>query len=99
MQIHEETFMATFLSIVIAVFLLSACATVTDDNGSQVAVQELPTPVAEIQPVESNASSPAETAKNKVARKIPTKQEIKSIKAQIKLASIYIGARDSRLGI
>jgi len=98
MQIHEETFMATFLSIVIAVFLLSACATVTEDNGSQVAVQELPTPVAEIQPVESNASSPAEPAKNKVARKIPTKQEIKSIQAQLKVAGFDPGPVDGTVG-
>src|SRR5262245_4136147 len=98
MQIHEETFMATFLSIVIAVFLLSACATVTEDNGSQVAVQELPSPVAEIQPVESNASSPAEPAKNKVARKIPTKQEIKSIQAQLKVAGFDPGPVDGTVG-
>jgi hypothetical protein len=81
MQIHEETFMAKFLSMIISVFLLSACATVTEDNGSQVAaIQELQTPGAEIQPVESNAPASAEPARNEVARKIPTKQEIKLIK-------------------
>ena len=55
--------MAKFLSIVISVFLLSACATVTEDNGSQVAVQELPTPGAEIQPVESSARAPVRARK------------------------------------
>ena len=62
--------MAKFLSIVISVFLLSACATVTEDNGSQVAAtQELPTPGAEIQPSESNVPAPAEPARNEVAGK------------------------------
>ena len=89
--------MATFLSIVIAVFLLSACATVTEDNGSQVA-QELSTPVAEIQPVESSASAPAEPARNQVARKIPTKQEIKLIQAQLKAAGFDPGPADGTLG-
>src|SRR5215510_7681376 len=87
--------MAKFLSIIL-VFLLSACATVTEDNGSQVA-QELP-PVAEIQPVESNASAPAEPARNEVARKIPTKQEIKLIQAQLKAAGFDPGPVDGTLG-
>jgi peptidoglycan hydrolase-like protein with peptidoglycan-binding domain len=98
MQIHEETFMAKFLSIMISVFLLSACATVTEDNGSQVATQELPTPGAEIRPVESNAPAPAEPARNEVARKIPTKQEIKSIQAQLKAAGFDPGPVDGTLG-
>jgi peptidoglycan hydrolase-like protein with peptidoglycan-binding domain len=98
MQIHEETFMAKFLSIVISVFLLSACATVTEDNGSQVATQELPTPGAEIRPVESNAPAPAEPARNEVARKIPTKQEIKLIQAQLKAAGFDPGPVDGTLG-
>jgi len=89
--------MATFLSIVIAVFLLSACATVTEDNGSQVA-RELSTPVAEIQPVESSASAPAEPARNQVARKIPTKQEIRLIQAQLKAAGFDPGPVDGTLG-
>src|SRR5262244_2073482 len=87
--------MAKFLSIIL-VFLLSACATVTEDNGSQVA-QELP-PVAEIQPVESNASAPAEPARNEVARKIPTKQEIKLIQAQLKAAGFDPGPVDGTIG-
>ena len=88
--------MAKFLSIIL-VFLLSACATVTEDNGSQVA-QEFPTPVAEIQPVESNASAPAEPARNQVARKIPTKQEIKLIQAQLKAAGFDPGPVDGTIG-
>src|SRR5262245_45551533 len=97
MQIHEETFMAKFLSIVISVFLLSACATVPDDNGSQVAMQELPPPVAEIQSVESNASALAEPVREG-ARKIPTKQEIKSIQAQLKVAGFDPGPADGTWG-
>jgi peptidoglycan hydrolase-like protein with peptidoglycan-binding domain len=96
MQMHEETFMAKFLSIVISVFLLSACATVTEDNSSQVA-QELPTPVAEIQPVESNTPAPAEPVRE-VARKIPTKQEIKLIQAQLKAVGFDPGPVDGTLG-
>jgi peptidoglycan hydrolase-like protein with peptidoglycan-binding domain len=98
MQMHEETFMAKFLSIVISVFLLSACATVTEDNGSQVAMQEFPTPVAEIQSVESNASAPAEPARNEVAKEIPTRQEIKLIQAQLKVAGFDPGPVDGTLG-
>jgi peptidoglycan hydrolase-like protein with peptidoglycan-binding domain len=88
--------MAKFLSIIILVFLLSACATVTEDNGSQVA-QELPTPVAEIQPVESSASAPAEPVRE-AARKIPTKQEIKLIQAQLKAVGFDPGPADGTLG-
>ena len=90
--------MDKFLSIVISVFLLSACAAVTEDNGSQVAVQELPTPVAEIQPVEASARAPSEPARNEVARKIPTKQEIKLIQAQLKAAGFDPGPVDGTLG-
>jgi len=98
MQIHEETFMAKFLSIVLSAFLLSACATVTEDNGSQVAIQELPTPGAEIQPGESNIPAPAESSRNEVAKKIPTKQEIKVIQAQLKAAGFDPGPVDGTLG-
>src|SRR5262245_27346939 len=97
MQIHEETFMAKFLSIVISVFLLSACATVSEDNGSQVGGQELSTPAAEIHPVESNAPAPAEPVRE-TARKIPTKQEIKLIQAQLKVAGFDPGPVDGTLG-
>src|SRR5262249_53591969 len=97
MQIHEETLMVKFLSIVISAFLLSACATVSEDNGSQVAVQELPTPAAEIQPVESNAPASA-GAVREVARKIRTKQEIKLIQAQLKAAGFDPGPVDGTLG-
>lgn len=90
--------MAKFLSIVISAFLLSACATVTEDNGSQVAIQELPTPGAEIQPGESNVPAPAEPARNEVAKKIPTKQEIKVIQAQMKAAGFDPGPVDGTLG-
>jgi peptidoglycan hydrolase-like protein with peptidoglycan-binding domain len=98
MQIDEETFMAKFLSIVISAFLLSACATVIEDNGSQVPIQELPTPGAETQPGESNVPAPAESARNEVARKIPTKQEIKLIQAQLKASGFDPGPVDGTLG-
>ena len=92
--------MAKFLSIVLSVFLLSACATVTDDNDSQVAgTQALSISGSEIQPVESSA--PVEPASNKLAgatKKIPSKHEIKLIQAQLKAAGFDSGPVDGALG-
>ena len=90
--------MAKFVSIVISVFLLSACAAVTEDNSSQVAMQELPMPSPEVQPVDSTAPAPIEPARNEVARKIPTKQEIKLIQAQLKAVGFDPGPADGTLG-
>jgi len=92
--------MAKFLSIVLSVFLLSACATVTDDNDSQVAgTQALSISGSEIQPVESSA--PVEPASNELdgaTKKIPSKQEIKLIQAQLKAAGFDSGPVDGALG-
>jgi peptidoglycan hydrolase-like protein with peptidoglycan-binding domain len=100
MQIHEETIMAKFLSIVLSVFLLSACATVSEDNDSRVAgTQALPG--SEIQSVESSAPTPVEPARNELAvpaKKIPSKQEIKLIQAQLKAAGFDPGPVDGTLG-
>jgi hypothetical protein len=100
MQLHEEAIMAKFLSIVLSVFLLSACATVTDDNDSQVAgTQALSISGSETQPVESSA--PVEPASNKLAgatKKIPSKHEIKLIQAQLKAAGFDSGPVDGALG-
>jgi peptidoglycan hydrolase-like protein with peptidoglycan-binding domain len=100
MQIHEETIMAKFLSIVLSVFLLSACATVNEDNDSQVAgTQALPG--SEIQSVESTAPTSAEPARNELAagaKKIPSKQEIKLIQAQLKASGFDPGPVDGALG-
>jgi peptidoglycan hydrolase-like protein with peptidoglycan-binding domain len=95
--------MAKFLSsIVMTVFLLSACATVTEDNDSLVAeTQTLPTSGSEIQPVESSASTPVEPARNELAgaaKKIPSKQEIKLMQAQLKAAGFDPGPVDGALG-
>ena len=94
--------MAKFLSIVLSVFLLSACATVTEDNDSQVAgTQALPTSGSEIQPVESSAPTPVEPTRNELAgaaKKIPSKQEIKLIQAQLKVAGFDPGPVDGALG-
>ncbi len=92
--------MAKFLSIVISVFLLSACATITEDNDAQVAeTQALPT--SEMQSVESSARTPVEPARNELAgaaKKIPSKQEIKLIQAQLKAAGFDPGSVDGALG-
>jgi peptidoglycan hydrolase-like protein with peptidoglycan-binding domain len=102
MQIHEETIMAKLLPIVLSVFLLSACATVTEDNDSQVAgTQALPTSGSEIQPVESRALTPVAPARNELAggaKKIPSKQEIKLIQAQLKASGFDPGPVDGALG-
>jgi len=90
--------MAKILAIVLSVILLSACATVTENNDSQVAeTQAVPT---EMQPVESSAPA-AEPAKNELAgaaKRIPSKQEIKSIQAQLKVAGFDPGPVDGALG-
>jgi peptidoglycan hydrolase-like protein with peptidoglycan-binding domain len=102
MQLHEETIMAKFLSIVLSVFLLSACATVTEDNDSLVAGTQAPsTSGSEIQPVESSAPTPVEPARNELAgaaKKIPSKQEIKLIQAHLKAAGFDPGPVDGALG-
>ncbi len=92
--------MAKFLSIVLSVFLLSACATVNEDNDSQVAgTQALPG--SEIQSVESTAPTSVEPARNELAgaaKKIPSKQEIKLIQAQLKASGFDPGPVDGALG-
>ena len=92
--------MAKFLSIVLSVFLLSACATVSEDNDSQVAgTQALPG--SEIQSVESTAPTSVEPARNELAggaKKIPSKQEIKLIQAQLKASGFDPGPVDGALG-
>lgn len=100
MQIHEETIMAKFLSMVLSVFLLSACATVSEDNDSQV-VGTQALPGSEIQSVESSAPTSVEPARNELAgatKKISSKQEIKSIQAQLKAAGFDPGPVDGALG-
>jgi peptidoglycan hydrolase-like protein with peptidoglycan-binding domain len=98
MQLHEETFMARILPIVLSVFLLSACATVNEDNDSQVA--ETQAVQTEIQP-ESSAPTAIEPARNElpgVAKRISSKQEIKLIQAQLKMAGFDPGPLDGALG-
>lgn len=94
--------MAKFLSIVLSVFLLSACATVTEDNDSQVAgTREPSTSGSEMQPVESSAPTLVEPARNELAgaaKKIPSKQEIKLIQAQLKASGFDPGPVDGALG-
>ena len=94
--------MARFLSIVLSVFLLSACATVTEDNDSQVTeTRAVVDPGSEMQPVESSAPTLAESARNELlgaAKRIPSKQEIKLIQAQLKAAGFDPGAVDGALG-
>ena len=92
--------MAKPLAIMLSILLLSACATVSEDSDSQIAeTQGLPTP--EIQPFESSAQMPVEPAKNELAgsaKKLPSKQEIKSIQAQLKAAGFEPGPLDGTLG-
>ncbi len=92
--------MARTLSTVVFFVFLSACATVTEDNDSQVA--EIPTlPTAEISPAESSAPAPVEPARNELAgaaKKTLSKQEIKLMQAQLKAAGFDPGPVDGALG-
>jgi peptidoglycan hydrolase-like protein with peptidoglycan-binding domain len=100
MQIHKETFMVRILSVVLSVLLLSACATVTEDNDTPI-VETQTAAAPEIQPAESSVATPVEAPKNGLAggpRKIPSKQEIKLLQTQLKSAGFDPGPVDGAMG-
>lgn len=92
--------MARNLSVALSVLLLSACATVTENE--QAPVAEPPAaPALEMRAVESSAPEPAESPKNELAsvpKKIPNKQEIKLLQTQLKAAGFDPGPADGALG-
>jgi len=103
MQVNKEVFMNRTLSLVLFLCFISACATITEDNQSQVIeTQPLAAPTDEIQPFESNAA--AESARNEsnqlgsTAKRSLSKQEIKSLQIQLKAAGFDPGASDGVLG-
>jgi peptidoglycan hydrolase-like protein with peptidoglycan-binding domain len=101
MQIQDETFMAKFLCIIFSVFLLPACATVSEEQGSQVETQTLSTPNSETIQMETTAPTQVEQAKNELVgavKKTPNKQEIKSMQTLLKAAGFDPGPVDGVLG-
>jgi peptidoglycan hydrolase-like protein with peptidoglycan-binding domain len=101
MQTQEETLMAKFLFVLFLVFLLSACATVSEDQDSQVEPQAFSTPNPETSEVETITPTPVQPARNELvgaAKKTASKQEIKSMQAQLKAAGFDPGPMDGVLG-
>lgn len=92
--------MAKFLFFIFPVFLLSACATVSEDKDSQ-EPQALSTPGSEIGQVETTTPAPVESARSELVgavNKTPSKQEIKSMQAQLKADGFDPGPVDGVLG-
>jgi len=92
--------MVRILSVVLSVLLLSACATVTEDT-PMMETQAPAAPAAQIEPAESNMATPVEAPKNGLAggpRKIPSKQEIKLLQTQLKVAGFDPGPMDGSMG-
>lgn len=93
--------MAQFLFVIFSVFFLSGCATVSEDQGSQVETQALSTPNGETGQVEATTPTPVEPARNEVVglgKRTPSKQELKSMQAQLKAAGFDPGPVDGVLG-
>jgi peptidoglycan hydrolase-like protein with peptidoglycan-binding domain len=96
--------MARRMSFVLFFCFLSACATLTEDNGTQAPqTQTVMDPASEIQP-ESDPATSKESARNESnqsanATRTLSKQEIKSLQAQLKAASFDAGALDGMLGV
>ena len=97
--------MIRMLSFLVFFCFMSACSMLTEDNESQTAeTPALANPVAEIQPVESDASMPLETVSNdtnqvaSAANKTMSKQEIKLIQTQLKATGFDPGPLDGVLG-
>ena len=88
--------MAKFLFFIFPVFLLSACATVSEDKDSQE-----PQALSEIGQVETTTPTPVEPARSELGgavKKTPSKQEIKSMQAQLKVTGFDPGPVDGVLG-
>jgi peptidoglycan hydrolase-like protein with peptidoglycan-binding domain len=95
--------MARIMFFVLSFCFLSACATLTEDNGTQAPqTQALMDPASEIQP-ESSAATPAESRnesdQSASATRTLSKQKIKSLQAQLKAAGFDPGALDGMLGV
>ena len=98
---QEETLVAKFLCIIFSIFLLPACATVSEDQDSQVESQALSIPSSEIGQVETTTPAPVEAARSELVgavKRTPSKQEIKSMQALIKAAGFDPGPVDGLLG-
>jgi peptidoglycan hydrolase-like protein with peptidoglycan-binding domain len=96
--------MARIMSFVLFFCFLSACATLTEDNGTQAPqTPALVDPASEIQP-ESRAATSTESTRNESnqsasATRTLSKQEIKTLQAQLKAAGFDPGTLDGMLGV
>ena len=93
--------MSKFLIVLFSVSLLSACSTVSEDHDSQVEAQMASTPNSEVGQVETPMAMPVETERHEViaaTKKIPSKQEIKSMQAQLRAVGFDPGPVDGVLG-
>ena len=89
--------MAKFLFVMFSVFFLSGCTTVNEDQEPQARSR----PNGEIGQVEATTLTPVEPARNEVVgavKRTPSKQEIKSMQAQLKAAGFDPGPVDGVLG-
>lgn len=93
--------MGKFLFVLFSVFLLSACATVSEDHDPQADTQTASTADSELGQVETRMAMPVETEGHDAAaatKKILSKQEIKSMQAQLRAVGFYPGPVDGVLG-
>ena len=92
--------MARNLSVALSVLLLSACATVTENEQAPMA-EPRTAPALEMQAVESSVPEPVEPAKNELAsvpKRIASRQEVKLLQTQLKAAGFDPGPPDGALG-
>jgi peptidoglycan hydrolase-like protein with peptidoglycan-binding domain len=94
--------MTRIMSFVLSFCFLSACATLTEDNGTQAPqTPALVDPASEIQPNAATSKESAINESNQSASPTRTlsKQEIKALQAQLKAAGFDPGALDGMLGV
>ena len=92
--------MTRILSVALSVFLLSACATLMENDEAPISEPQS-APALETQAVESSVAEPIEPPKNELAslpKKIPSKQEVKLLQTQLKAAGFDPGPVDGAVG-
>jgi peptidoglycan hydrolase-like protein with peptidoglycan-binding domain len=99
----EETFMAIFVSFVLSLFFISACAMLAEENEAPTPLVAVQVPASETENV-SNSSEPTESSGEgdnqlTAARKDPTKEEIRLVQAQLKASGFDPGPVDGMFGV